>query len=1787
MTLSNTAEYRVSAKGFNAVKRICSKITNQESRRRAFKALLCMDTLADYLYSQGFNIDISKNLYKILPLNEEFEFTDIHFNGRFIDIVPVVNGQYVLIPKNHTIFDVIPELYVVADYNQTTKKVKFLGCFEGDKIPKNVENGKYYVCDIKNIQSPALVEELLSSVKPDELSENSHALFVSFFIDYLDGVLDDTSKKRLITHLIECKECRSELVEFFDYEMIAKETKNHPELFADNTLDIVGAVAANAPKYKDFKEYTIPIEKQKDEYDEDEEDEKVGGKQIKSAIEDPLQILYGKDKNKKIFDLMGERPKKSTSMLDSVISDISKQSKPKTEPIEKEELNVSYKGAINPEYYSDDLPEGTDVDTLKDDLHLDILDNPPKIQKTVENDDVYEIVEENDDDILTLSDNDDFEPLKDFETKIPHSLKSDVDRPEFSSQLNPEPENQVTASDEMILLDEEKNVDEPEFVINKQNQDVQKDEKDENDDFITINDEDEFDILKPKSDENSLPTSMDNVVYYDEDDKKSEEIVNNDYVDFIPLDLDDNDDVIEILDDETNVLSAEIKLPEENDSNLPDESNIELVSKTDDLVENEEQFDNSTQNPDNHETIEIISDETDNEISEDELIHFDAVDIDIVDENDLQYLNKQSVIPETIENAGVAASSLIDDFEDDKKESIAKAVSKSAEIAGAVTKSILNAKADELTNNIVTGAKIISNLTSIEDKLPEIKNEPQKSNKTVNNTISAEDEDFLIIDENEDDNILPESLKTDTTANNTISVDDDDFLVIDENEDDNFFAQPSKSDAAKDNTISVDENSDDDFLIIDEDENEQTQSYSVPTNAGATDDDFVVINDDKTDNSLNFSDDTNSADDDFLIIDEDENEQTQSIALPTDVEQDDDFVIIDDEDEIARDNTNGVDDFAPMGGGDSFVNASQSDFDTIKNTDSVEDDMVIIDDDDDTFLNSSQNAHSDTNDTNSVNEFSASDDEKIPDVEDLHDNLLVDLPMIKKENAPVTEEKTPVAEENIPALSDDDLLSFGNEDDSDLLSFDDGQDFLLTDNEDDSFLLREEPDDANSQPQPQQVTQTPQPQVVQNTEEVAQSEDDEDDLIIIDDDDDNSSFINSSENAVPAINNTNSVSQKEDDTFLNPLSSDTVKKPIESDFEPIADNTDYDDSVNFFRPAGASFNDNNDDFIVINDDDNKDDNSFLNSSDTTDNTNSVDDMVVIDDEDDNVVNNTEEKASNDNSASDENGDEDEIEFMDEIGVPQEPQPKKPVSQLDLIFNSLSAREKEQIDAVQSGKKEEKNSLLDDDEEIKPKKDPTKRSIFNTNIKDAISAKEEAVEDGRISLSSKDEPIVDPLINTTVEKIDEDEYEYEENDDAEEQDTQNDSDINDEEVEYVYEDENGNEYIPQEGEEVEYVYEDEDGNIISDDDVIVEDDETNEKVDKDEPNVVDVEEIHDEPAPKSDDSYEEEDFLGLSEDDTIADDDFVAKDRDGNLDEIPDFENTSDNGEDENPEELNEEIDEEAEEEGDEESSDDEENQDKKKAIIKKAAIAAAVVLVLAGGGIATKVILSHSNAQAEQQALNEGALMGENAETSEEEGGLAVPSEGQPATEAPVVGGEEGGLAIPESDAEAVLGGGEPAQVPAPAPETTGPKAGTSNATTSDMNKAVANAFSESPSSFSVRKASWGVGASLAADVEFKTYLQKMGKMIKANLRKNLASVKGEAPANPVKVQIKMTDTGALQDVVILKSSGKPEVDEVVLQSVKQTAEACPFPELSENTLKANQKATGNNTVKMSLTVTF
>ncbi|MGN0015676.1 MAG: zf-HC2 domain-containing protein, partial [Candidatus Gastranaerophilaceae bacterium] len=358
MALQTNSEYKISEQGFQAVKQICSNINDEQSRKRAFKALLCLDVLADALDSEGYKVDISKNLYKILPLNEEFEFTDLHYNGRFVDVLPVVNEKFILIPKIHFEYDIVPDIYVVAEYRD--KNVRFFGCINSSNLDKNNQNDKYYIMETTNLLPLNELEKLLNNPKTINLTDKSHTAFAPYFINYVDGTLNENNKKRLVAHLIECQECRDKFVEFFDYEIIAKNSAKYPDIMDDHTLDIVGAAAVNDEKYKNFEEITLEIDKEPDEYEEDDETE--SNKNIRPAIEDPLQVLYGAGNQKKVFkDIVSPKPR---SVLGDIIKDFENDKEvTDAEPV-KEPVIIEKKETINPEYYQEDLSDGINTDNV-------------------------------------------------------------------------------------------------------------------------------------------------------------------------------------------------------------------------------------------------------------------------------------------------------------------------------------------------------------------------------------------------------------------------------------------------------------------------------------------------------------------------------------------------------------------------------------------------------------------------------------------------------------------------------------------------------------------------------------------------------------------------------------------------------------------------------------------------------------------------------------------------------------------------------------------------------------------------------------------------------------------------------------------------------------------------------------------------------------------------------------------------------------------------------------------------------------------------------------------------------------------------------------------------------------------------------------------------------------------------------------------------------------------------------------------------------------------------------
>lgn len=103
--------------------------------------------------------------------------------------------------------------------------------------------------------------------------------------------------------------------------------------------------------------------------------------------------------------------------------------------------------------------------------------------------------------------------------------------------------------------------------------------------------------------------------------------------------------------------------------------------------------------------------------------------------------------------------------------------------------------------------------------------------------------------------------------------------------------------------------------------------------------------------------------------------------------------------------------------------------------------------------------------------------------------------------------------------------------------------------------------------------------------------------------------------------------------------------------------------------------------------------------------------------------------------------------------------------------------------------------------------------------------------------------------------------------------------------------------------------------------------------------------------------------------------------------------------------------------------------------------------------------------------------------------------------------------------------------------------------------KAAASAKPVNPEGaiMSVKKLSWELPDYLSYSQEMKKYLQTAGKSIKLTLTSDLLLASEYAYSNKVKVSLKLSNDGTIQDAKVVTSSGSDEIDKIVLQTVKET----------------------------------
>ena len=98
-----------------------------------------------------------------------------------------------------------------------------------------------------------------------------------------------------------------------------------------------------------------------------------------------------------------------------------------------------------------------------------------------------------------------------------------------------------------------------------------------------------------------------------------------------------------------------------------------------------------------------------------------------------------------------------------------------------------------------------------------------------------------------------------------------------------------------------------------------------------------------------------------------------------------------------------------------------------------------------------------------------------------------------------------------------------------------------------------------------------------------------------------------------------------------------------------------------------------------------------------------------------------------------------------------------------------------------------------------------------------------------------------------------------------------------------------------------------------------------------------------------------------------------------------------------------------------------------------------------------------------------------------------------------------------------------------------------------------------------LKSVAWQVPTSISKDVVFNKYLQIAGKNIKLNLSSDLLETDDFAYNNKIKISMTVKNNMPVKNIKVVESSGSKNVDDIVLQSIKQTLKYINTPVMSED----------------------
>lgn len=468
MKMSNAINLSTNENMRNYAKVYSTLINNTLQRKRAYASLMALYSLCSYIEDRNL-LDVQKamTVFRTPTLNEQFEISDFYINNWHIDVRVTVDETECLVPKKHYEYDIYPDFYAVVKVDKDLINFELLGFADAKNVDKSEFDKGYFKIDSDLLLDYSEFIEKVETEKPIKFEDSEHELFKESYLGLIDGNAEKEDIKKVLKHIFSCPECRAEFCCFCGFEMVSKNIQNYPDIFNDDTLNIIGAQVVDDEKYEG-KEETIYIGPDDDKISgqsvEDTKAEEKTEKQISTedaktndnvqADTDDTPVVYENIQEYKDDDDVQKNNGKGdvSDILDELFNIEEVDDKKEEEPIAKpakKPVRIQYIGMDDqPEFQTDNIIDSSEPPTsiVNDDIEY-ASDNENE-ENTDDDNIIIEEYPENDDNDYEISKyiDDNEENDDSYISEYDNEEKNDTDDLSYTTD-----ENDVNSVDKVIV----------------------------------------------------------------------------------------------------------------------------------------------------------------------------------------------------------------------------------------------------------------------------------------------------------------------------------------------------------------------------------------------------------------------------------------------------------------------------------------------------------------------------------------------------------------------------------------------------------------------------------------------------------------------------------------------------------------------------------------------------------------------------------------------------------------------------------------------------------------------------------------------------------------------------------------------------------------------------------------------------------------------------------------------------------------------------------------------------------------------------------------------------------------------------------------------------------------------------------------------------------------------------------------------------------------------------------------------------------------------------------------